>query len=878
MSREEENRPNPEEILRAIKAEEIQHGKGELKIFLGMAAGVGKTYAMLSEAQELAREGVDVVIGIVETHGRHETAFLTKDLDKVPESKIVYKDVSFKELDVEAIILRRPKIVLVDELAHSNIPGSKHNKRWQDVIDILDQGIDVYSTLNVQHIESLNDVVSGITDISIRETVPDSIIERAASIHLVDLTPDDLLERLQEGKVYLGNQSQIAIEHFFKKDTLTALREVVLRYAADKVDRDLRQMIPTDERIVEWKPREKFLVGVSSNPYSQKLIRITRRLAFNSDAPWIAVHINDGRVLDEKETQVLEKNLAIARDLGAEVVTINDPNITEGLQRIARQRGVTQIIVGRDPPERFLGIFKAPSIFDKLLQECSEVDIHVIRQHKHTIGSKKKFFSYSKDKTLAPYFYLLACVILVSLANWLALPFIGYKLAGSFFLVGILGLSLFFKKGPLFSASILFAIIWTFFFIPPRGTLYVESNEDLVLLGLFLITALTSGILVDRAREHKEMLIKGEESTLALYEIVRQIANSTSTTETLKYLRERLCKIIEGNFDFIIKEIDNGVDLNGHPLIQEEKERNGGIWCYESGKEAGWSTDTLPSLKNLYIPLKGLHEVIGLCIYRPKSNKKISLEDKSFLYAVCQQLGNHVERMFIYEKTKQHEYFVRMEGIQKNIFEQFLEAFEYPITQAQIALANLKDRVGNKSLEVNTLEASCKMISQILTNIHAIIQINEGMLPLRKSETDLEAVLRDCLVSLKIPASEHILDINIQNGIPKVPCDEYLIEILICNLVLNAIKYSPKQSTIEIQAKIEGNYFVLTILDQGIGISQNQLENLFQKFNRFSEEISVGMGLGLSISKTIAEIHNGKLIAENIPSKGEKFTLYLPLN
>lgn len=874
---EPDDRPNPEELLKAIKAEQSHTGKGELKIFLGMAAGVGKTYAMLSEARTLQKEGVDVLIGIVETHGRHETASMIADLPSIPEKRVLYRGLEFKEMDLEEILKRKPKVVLVDELAHSNVPGSKHAKRWQDVLDILDAGIDVLTTLNVQHIESLNDVVSSITETSIRETVPDSIIERASSIHLVDLTPKGLLERLKEGKVYTGNQSQIAIEHFFQQDTLTALREVVLRYAADKVDRDLRQMISTDERATEWKMRDKIVVGVTGHPFSQKLIRIARKLAFNIDAPWIALHVNTGSTLSEKETNELEKNLAMARDLGAEVVTVNDPDIVSAFKKVIKQRGITQVILGVERSKQVLGIFSRQTLYDKLLEESSEVDIHTIKKESGTEKEHPSLLSIFSKENFTSYALITLPILLLAFLNFLFLPYIHYRVTGSIFLVGILGLSLVFKKGPVIYASILFAFLWVLLFIPPIGSLYINETSDFVLLALYFITGLTSGILIDRAREHREMLTKTQESTQILYEIVKQIANSPSTEESLKFLRERLPKIVDGVYDFVIERGEKKLSLQNHPILSDDKDKNAALWAFENGKEAGWGTDTLPSAKSLFLPLKAFHNIVGLMVYHPHSNKKISLEDKTFLYTVCQQLANDLERKNSQEKAKQNEYYVKMEEIQKKIFDQFIEAFQLPLEQAKEAITNLKKQIKEEYKEIGILETSNEIIKQILENIATIIQINEGMLPLKTVQIDVETLLRECCGTLETPALGHTLNLKIEKNLPLVPCDEYLLEVLTCNLILNAVKHSPPGTDIDIEAKVEDKYFVLSVSDKGKGITDAALETLYQKFTRLSEELTSGIGFSLSVAKTIAEIHNGKLIAENNPGGGGKFTLYLPL-
>jgi two-component system, OmpR family, sensor histidine kinase KdpD len=376
----EDNRPDPDKLLLAIQQSEEVSGKGALKIFLGMAAGVGKTYAMLEAAQKLQRSGVNLVIGCIETHDRKETAALLKGLKIIPPQQITYKGSTFSEMNLPEILRIKPHLALVDELAHSNIPGAGHAKRWQDVVELLDNGIDVYTTLNVQHIESLKEFIESITGISIRETVPDSIIESATFIELIDLTPKELLERLKQGKVYLGDKSEIAALNFFQEDRLTALREIVLRYAAEKIDHDLHSMVSTAGRSIGWKHREKLLVAISHTLHSQKLIRTTRRLAFNLNAPWIALHVNDGSYLTEHEKEILSKNLAMARDLGAEVITIDDPDIAGTIRAIGRQHGVTQVVIGQILKTSFLDFCFKPTLVDELAGKSSDFDIHIVRK------------------------------------------------------------------------------------------------------------------------------------------------------------------------------------------------------------------------------------------------------------------------------------------------------------------------------------------------------------------------------------------------------------------------------------------------------------------------------------------------------------------
>ncbi|PJD95790.1 MAG: histidine kinase [Parachlamydia sp.] len=870
-----EERQNPEELLNTILKEENRFTKGRLKIFIGMAAGVGKTYAMLEEAQELQLEGVDIVVGTVETHGRSETALLLEGLKIIPTKVYHYKGKEFQDLDLDAILRLQPQLVLIDELAHTNIPGLRHAKRWQDVIEILDNGIDVYATLNVQHIESLNDIVGEIVEISVRETVPDLIIEKAASIQLVDLTPDELLERLKEGKVYLGDQSKIASQHFFQKDRLAALREIVLRYTAEKVDRDLRNSMPTSAHVINWKPREKFLVAISPSPYSPKLIRTARRLAYTMDAPWFAVYVNNGQSLSEKESNQLAQNLQLARDLGAEIITINDPQIADGIKTIAKQKGITQIILGRNPRKSFFHMLTRPTLLDKLSTECTNIDIHVIRQEGISVNYRMKGLTFPAAKQLVPYLLVFLCVCLLTGINWLLLPFIGYKIIGVILLIGILALSLLFKKGPIFFASILYALAWDFFFIPPANQFNIASSEDLALLALYFLTAIASGILVDRAKEQKEMLAKSEAFTRALYEIGQSIARASSPLIAFRSVKELLNKTFEGDFEILEKQLDNGLVLNASHNL-DEYEKSTILWVFENGKEAGWSTDTLPSSKNLYIPLKGFHEVLGILIFKSKTNKVLSTEEKIFIYTVCSQLASYLERAFSAERTRRHEQLRQIENIHKTILARLSHEFKLPLQTAENTIEDWKKNPKDSG-KVLDVEKSFHVFHEILSNISAMAQLSEGMIPINKSLNDVSELIEGCCNSIKTSQNGHKFKINIQEKLEPISFDSYLIHMLLYNLIMNALEYSPPASTIEIEAKKSAGFFVLSVSDEGKGIPEHQLDVIFEKFYRLPEVTSPGMGLGLAIAKTIAEAHHGYLKAENLTPQGAKFSLFIPL-
>lgn len=877
------DRPSPDALLKAIQRQESSKQKGRLKIFLGMAAGVGKTYAMLESAQSLKRQGVNLVVGIVNTHGRKETEALLEGLTIIPTKKIQYKGIVLEELDIDAILKLKPQLVLVDELAHTNVPGSRHDKRWQDVNEIIANGINVYTTLNVQHIESLKDIIEKIADIKIGETVPDSIIESAASIELVDLSPEELLQRLKEGKVYLGDKPILAAQHFFQEDRLTALREIVLRYAAEKVDHDLHGMVSTAERQVKWTPKEKLLVAIDWTPQSQKLIRTTRRLAAKLDANWIAVYVNDGSNLSEAENNILAKNLSLARDLGAEVITTDDPNIVEGIKRIARQQGITQIVIGESQNRPLFGLFRSNILLNRLTQELGDVDIHVVGEGPRTRYFRKRLIRLPLRGQLVSYLITLACVLLIAGINWLLLPYIGYKIVGVFFLIGILALSLFFRKGPVFFASILYALIWNYFFIPPRESLNIDTQEDIAVLALYFLTAISTGILVDRARENKKMLEKREVAAQTLFQIVREIATALSQDEACTLVKKRLEKIFPGSFEILVKNLDNGLPLDKPmSLLTDEKEINASLWVFENGKEAGWSTDTLPMSQNLFIPLKGYNEIVGVLIYHPKSNQPLTPEEKNFLYTVCQQIANYLERAYVDERNKRNEQSRQVERMRTTILNRISIVFQQPLLVSQNAVKSLKiqqEGIAPKELgkQISKIENSLEQLIEILGNISAMAQLSEGLIPLNKRLHKIPDLIDECCASLEKTSAEHTIVIKMAEGLPLVSFDFDLIEMLLLNLITNAIYYSPLQTAIEIEAKTTDGFVVLSVADEGKGIPEDQIDAIFEKFYRLPDSKARGIGLGLSLAKAIAEIHQGYLIAENRPIKGAIFSLFLPI-
>lgn len=869
------DRRDPDELLKVVTDNELQSSRGKLKIFLGLAAGVGKTYAMLKEAQRLKAEGVNIVIGIIETHGRAETAALLKNLKVIPLKTQNYKNKDFHELDVEAIIADHPQIVLVDELAHQNVPGSKHIKRWQDVLEILEHGIDVFTTLNVQHIESLNDIVRGITDIYVQETVPDHVIDSAAFIQLIDLTPDELLQRLREGRVYFEEQSKIASLNFFQREKLTALRELSLRYAANKVDRDLHCMAVQEEKMLYWHSREKFMTAISSNQRSQKLIRTTKRLATAIDAPWIAVNVNTGAALSEDETDQLTRNFALARDLGAEVVTIADPSVINGIERIVKQRGITQIVVGR-PIRTFFKSLTGFSLVDQLTEACKDTDIHIVKDEKDTVRSPKKNYTKFFSKNKNEYLHILIIGSLLTFINWLVLPFISYKAEGVLFLIGVLAISPFYSRGPVIFAAFFFAFIWNFFFISPIYSMAIYTYEDIIIFLIYMLLSLTLGITITRDKEYHAMLEKSEESTRMLYEVAHQIATAPSTEIILKFIQERFNHLLHGSVEFAIRDLDGNIPWKELHLISTEKEKASASWTLVNGKESGWSTDTLPSLDNLYIPLQGYHNNVGLLIYKPQKKQPLTTEEKNFIYTVCQQVSYFLERVQTREKDYQHENLLQVQKIHTMILDRLSHAFQWPIDNAKAALNSLKEQLGGNYPQIKIIDNSLDVFTNNLENIATMTDLSEGMVPLKKSKHSIEELIEECTLALKPHLEGHTFNITIEENLPPLYFDYYLLQVLLNNILINAIEYSNPASPIEINAKKEQNSITVTVLNQGNAIPDDQLASMFDKFTHLEEDASPSSGLGLAIAKTIIELHSGTINAENTPT-GIRFTFTLPI-
>ena len=880
-------RPDPDDLLRAIVATEAQKGAGHLRVFLGMSAGVGKTYAMLKAAHQRKLDGLDVVIGIIETHGRIETANLVDGLEIIPRKQVSYKGTQLEELDLDAILARKPDVVLVDELAHTNVPGLRHSKRYQDVIEILDAGISVYSAFNVQHLESRKDSVEAITQIQIRETVPDSILDRAVQVELVDIAPVELLKRLKEGKVYMGDKAERAAQNFFKEDRLTALREIALRCTAERVDQDLQRMVIAGRDKSPWQTNERLMVAISHSPHSERLIRATRRLAYNLEAPWIAVYIDTGIRLTDDDQAQLAKNLTLARELSAEVITTTETDVSLALQRIARQKNVTQILVGR-PTKRWLrDIFEGGTLLDRLVRESYEVDVHVIRQdgvlnhHSPILADLGRIKFYSGPEK---YWNTLWFIVAVTILSGLFEPAIGYRTVGFVFLAAVMLVGTLASFGPVLFSATLSALVWNYFFIPPRFTFVIRQPDDVMLCLIFFIVAVTVGYLTTRVRFHEQIIREREERTNVLYEVLRDISNSREKSEFLTKVSNRVGSVLNADCGVMLSDRAGTLIFDfdrPYSIDLDLKAQAVAGWAFKSQKMTGWSTDSLAESKALYLPLKGITETVGVFVFRPKSNRHLNLEQETLLFSIVTQLASSLERHFFEKRLVESHRLEESEKLHQTLLNSISHELRTPLTTI-VAWASSLEHLENASKPDYVLTVASELVeagdrlNRVIENLLDMTRLNSGILELKLEWHDVHDLIGVTLKKLGKNVGNHLIRTQLPDILPVVKIDFRMMEHALSNIVMNAVSYTPAHSTITISAAFENEALQLFFDDEGAGIPEDKREQIFEKFYRLPGTPTGGTGLGLSIVKSIVEAHKGSITVEQNAAGGARFIITLP--
>jgi two-component system sensor histidine kinase KdpD len=871
-------RPDPDALLASLQRDEARAQRAHLKIFLGMCPGVGKTYTMLRAAQQERAGGIDVVVGIVETHGRIETEALLPGLTIIPRRTIDYHGTQLTEMDLEAVRTRRPKLVLVDELAHTNAPGSRHAKRWQDVLELIDAGIDVYTTLNIQHVESRADAVRQITGAAQQETVPDSVLDLADELELVDLTPETLLERLREGKVYLGERAMAAQQNFFQESNLTALRELALRFTAERVDRQLRELRAGHVRRIVWRSGERLLVAVGASPFSTQLVRWTRRLAAAQGAPWLAVYVESSVALPVEEQQLLDRNLALARELGAEVIITHHDNVAAALVRVALQHNATQIVVGKPRTRRLLDLVRG-TLVDQLLRQGGNIDVYVVPAE--TGRGRRDWLQLEPALRSPPQEYALAAgsVAAITLAG-LLLPADTYLAVGLVYLLAVIILSLRIGRGPVFAAGVLSALTWNYLFIPPRFTFAINKVEDATLFGTYFVVALVTGHLTSRIRTQALNERLREERATALFELTRALAAAGPLDEAVFAALRQADELFAAKTALLLADA-NGV-VTPHfagSFALDEKERGVAEWVYQNRRPAGRFTDTLPGSAAFYLPLVRDDQAVGVLGISVPPENSLTLAQRDLLEAFARQLALIVEREHLREAGAREKLLAESDKLHRVLLDSVSHELRTPLAVITGALENLADADPTVRAElIGEGRAAARRLNRLVGNLLDQTRLESGTLKPRLDWCDARDLVNAALDGMRDELAGHPLEVVVPDDMPPVRADFALAEQALANLLLNAVRHTPADTPVFVTAGIErgGTRAFFTVADRGPGFPLAMRERLFKKFERGDAARAGGLGLGLSIVRGFVVAQGGDIVVGENPGGGAVFTIYLP--
>lgn len=871
-------RPNPDALLAAIQSEAARKIRGRLKVFLGMCPGVGKTYAMLEAAQRELKNGRDLVIGYVETHGRQETDALTNGLPLIPRKISEHRGLALTEMDLDAVLTRHPQLALVDELAHTNVPDSRHPKRWQDVNELLDAGIDVFTTLNVQHLESRADTVRQITGTEIRETVPDSVLD-AAELELVDLPPVDLVARLQQGKVYLPERAANAAQNFFREANLNALRELSLRLVADHVSLDTQEFHRSQTGAGAWKTGHRLMVAVSASPFSESLIRWTRRMADSLQCPWVAAHVENTRPLDEANQLRLEKNLAFARSLGAEVIYTADENLARGLLRVARENNVSQIIVGKPAAASFAQWHRAGKLLRQLARDSGDIDLQVVRAEKSGVNKSPARARWRPVTGGKQYAVAIAVLAGVGLLNVLLAQFTGPRVPGFVFLLAVVLLALFLGRGPVLLAGAASAFVWNYFFLPPRFTFVINSTEDGFLFGLYFVVAIVLGQLVARIRAQELAERRREERATALYQLTREFAQAGTRDEVVWQLVAGIHQVFQAEAAVVLPAKNS---LAVHPdssLTLTEKELHVAEWSFLNRQAAGKFTDNLPGADALHLPIMTERAVVGvLSVKLPE--KFLPLLRRDLLEAYARQAALVLDRVALRAAGEQSKLVAESERLSNALLNSISHELRTPlaaITSAASAMTEAKktDAEFDRRMAAEIQEAAARL-NRLVGNLLDVTRLDSGHVRPKLDWCDVGDLVQTTVRSLERELAGREVRVEVAGRLRLARLDFTLMQQALSNLLLNAVVHTPPDAPIWLQARQEESSLILNVSDSGPGLPPELLPRIFDKFFRAPDAPAGGSGLGLAIVKGFVEAHGGQITAANRPGGGAVFTIRIP--
>ena len=883
---ENDSRPNPDELLAQVKAEEELKKRGKLKIFLGYSAGVGKTFAML-EAARLQKRERDIVVAYVETHGRPETEALLEGLEVIPRRRMKYRGVILQEMDLDAVLARRPRLAIVDELAHTNAPESRHPKRYQDVEELIEAGIDVYTTLNVQHIESLRNIVMQISGVWMHEAVPDSVIDKAAEIELVDLPPDELLKRLKEGKVYVPDEAARAATGFFREGNLIALRELTMRTAAVRVDDRLRAYLQAHAIRGPWPAAERILVCISPNTQSARLVRTARMLASQLYAEWFAVYVetpNDVRLSPEQRNQLLD-NLRLAERMGAKSVTIRGDSVAAAVTEYAAKNHITKIVIGKTQ-NRWRRLFGV-AVVDQVIRRSKQVDVIVATADEKPLKPERAALGmpFIDWRAYLPPLLLIAVATLVGHAVH---SFFSPANIIMIYLLCVVVTAVFWGFGPSVMVCILSVLLWDFFFVNPHLTFAVEDTQYIFAFVTLLLVGLSISYLTTRIRQQTDAAQSRESETATLYALSRTLAAVVGLDSTIRAITDSTRETFGLDAVIFLPDAANRGELRphiDHPDVRvSENEVAAAAWCFQHNKVVGHGTDTLPNARARYLPLSTARGMVGvMALLVTDAAIRFTVQQTRLLEAYTDLAAVAVERTQFAEKARSAELLEATEKLQTALLDAISHDLRTPLVSVIGVLSSLQeegieldDAARSNLIQVAREEA--ERLNHLITNLLDVTRLESGAVRVSRQPCDIEDVIGAALEQLGSRSDGRPVKIELAQGLPFVSGDFGLIVQVLVNILDNAFKYSPPGSPVEVFGRKKGNLVEIEVADRGVGVPEQDLLRVFDKFYRVQRPYSVvGTGLGLAICKGIVEAHGGSITAESRPGGGTIVRVTLPV-
>ena len=879
------DRRNPEQLLKQVQAEELQQSRGKFKIYLGAAPGVGKTYTMLQDGIQRLKQGVDVVIGVVESHSRKDIEDLMQNFEVLPPKKIKYKEIEVSEFDLDAALERSPGLVLIDELAHSNVPGQRHEKRWQDIKEILDRGIDVYTTLNVQHIESLNNDVAGIIHAPIKETVPDSMLDMADTIELVDLPPEDLLKRLQDGKVYFPAQAEIAKDRFFKKGNLIVLRELALRITAERVGAQVLLYRQGQNIHHIWSSSEKILVCVGPGEESLQLIRAARRLASSLQASWMAVYVDlQATTVKEQDRNNAIKNLRVAEQLGAQTAILSGIDMVKEIISYAREQNATVIMVWKTIRPRWQSFFTL-HLSDEILRNSQEINVYIITGVLHA-DQHSTPRAVLRSLPLS-YIYIISVfgVALTTIICFLLYKFVRPHNLSLIYVAAVMALSLLGRIGPSILAGVLSVFAYYWFFYPGAITKSLEDISFLLLMVLLIVLVQIISNLTFAARRQADAARAAERKATALNKLSQQLARARGIENILEIGAIFIA-------DFFASDVMVLMPENQHLIVRysigeagvlDTKELGVAQWVFDLGQRAGLGTDTLSQAEAMYLPLLAAQGTMGVLRIRPKQRENLFTPyQMHFLESCAHQIALTMEVDLFQDERKHIEIEQEIDQTRNALLQSLSQDLRAPLAAIMLTATSqmqMADTLSAQQVQAlgRTIYNETEQLSRLINNLLQMTTLENSVTNLQKEPTSLNTLITTVIKDSREKLGDTPVYIEIPAEIPLVLVNKPLMEDVFFNLLDNAVKFAPKDQTIDIFARLGDGRVIVSVEDRGPGISGDEVSRLFEKFYRGRMLTSKrGLGLGLAICRMIIEAHGGNIWAENREGGGAVFKFTLP--